>query len=122
MADVDIGAAIARLDARIDKLRAERRVMLKLHRSNGAALSRRPRSDHQANGTVKGGTKQAILLRIVQVARPNGVSTEGAFNSVSQHTETTLASVRAMLSILRRKGMIRRLDNGMWMAARQRAA
>jgi len=62
------------------------------------------------------------MVQILKAAKPNGVSTEGMFNAVSQQAETTPGSIRAMLAILRRKGLARRMDNGMWMAARQRAA
>lgn len=115
MADVDMGAAIARIDARIDKLRAERRVMLKLHRSNGAAVERKSRT-----AAPRKITKQEQLVAIVRQTKNGWVRGELVEHAAEQ-LESTVGSVRVMLNLLRRKGRLRDKD-GVISVARQRAA
>ena len=115
----DIAAEILRIDARIQRLRSQRAVLLKMQRRNGAATG--PQMRARAVPMQKG-AGQATVLEVLKAAGPDGVSVDGVFNAVSERVQTTQASVRTMLSILKRKGAVRRLDTGMWAPARRRAS
>jgi len=118
----DIAAEILRLEARIRRLRAQRAVLMKMQRRNGASAA--PRARRADTGLVpRGGLNGGVfgaVLDCVKAARPNWLTTAQVVEGVTGHVETTPGSIRTQLYALRKKGLIKGSAEGWTVVLRRR--
>ena len=127
----EIQALLERIDQRIQKLRAERRVLLKLTRANGAAAKRRAAAPKKKRAAPKkkraplkqraatlqvNGTRQDVVFAAVADGGKKGRSSSEIYNAVSGQIDSSADSVRTMLYLAHKKGLVSRGDDGRWVA------
>ena len=121
----EINALLERIDQRIQKLRAERRVLLKLTRANGAAAKRRAAAPKKKRAAPKkkraatlqvNGTRQDVVFAAVADGGKKGRSSSEIYNAVSGQIDSSADSVRTMLYLAHKKGLVSRGDDGRWVA------
>lgn len=126
----DLATEIEKIDRRIQRLRDQRAMLLKLQRNGGATTKRvgirmpketKVELQAHANGAAPtkkpwGFLQKAVSDYLKSEGRPGSTASE-VFHALAAETGSPETSIRTTLYSLQRKGLAR-LSNGLWTAAR----